>query len=63
MQNPLEHIRQRLVGRNLSEVARRAGMTQGKLWYLANSKGRDAKVSTLMKLDKVLTEMEAEECS
>lgn len=60
MQNPLEDIQRRIKGRNKEELARRAGVARSKIHEIANDPSRDILVSTLMKLDAALTEMEEE---
>lgn len=60
MQNPLEDIQRRIKGRNKTELARRAGVASSKIFQIANDPSRDILVSTLMKLDAALTEMEEE---
>tara|TARA_R100001530_G_scaffold84226_1_gene58690 strand:- start:1132 stop:1311 length:180 start_codon:yes stop_codon:yes gene_type:complete len=58
--NPLEIIERRLEGKNLSEVARRAGMAYDNVHKMARGNKDDLYVSTFIKLMAVLDEMEAE---
>ena len=61
--DPLQHAEFRLKGKNLSEVARRAGMAYRTVLVIANGKAEDIYVSTYMRLMNVVDEMEAEKCS
>lgn len=59
MYDPLTEISQRLQGRNLSEVARRAGMAYDNVHRLAHRRQDDIYIRTYVKLLKVLDEMDA----
>lgn len=58
--NPLEDLEKRLKGKNLSEVARRAGMAYDNVHRIARGKQEDIYIRTYAKLVAVLDEMEAE---
>lgn len=61
MQNPLAPLQARMKGRNLTDIARRAGISPSKIFGIANNPDHDAKISTLMRLDEALTKLEEEE--
>ena len=61
--NPLQHAKDRLEGKNLSEVARRAGMAYRTVLVIANGNAEDMYVKTYTRLMDVLDGMEAEQCN
>ena len=58
--NPLETLEARLRSKNLSEVARRAGMAYDNVHRIARGKQEDIYIRTYTKLVAVLDEMEAQ---
>jgi hypothetical protein len=56
----IEEIAERLQGRNLSEVARRAGMAYKTVFALANGKRHDIYTSTYTTLNTVMDRMDKE---
>jgi len=60
MYDPLTELSHRLQGRNLSEVARRAGMAYDNVHRLAHRRQDDIYIRTYVKLLKVLDEMDGE---
>ncbi len=58
--NPLEQLESRLKGRNLSEVARRAGMAYDNVHRLAHGRNDDIYISTYIKLVEVLDKLDKE---
>lgn len=60
MYDPLAELAARLQGRNLSEVARRAGMARDNVGRLAAGRADDIYIRTYVKLLKVLDEMDGE---
>lgn len=56
----LDELQARLAGRNLSEVARRAGMAYDNVHRLARGRQDDVYIRTYVKLVKVLDGMDAE---
>lgn len=58
--NPLETLESRLKGKNLSEVARRAGMAYDNVHRIARGKQEDIYIRTYAKLTAVLDEMDGQ---
>lgn len=58
--DPLEELEKRLKGKNLSEVARRAGMAYDNVWRIAWGKQEDIYIRTYAKLIAVLDEMDGQ---
>ena len=60
MYDPLSELAQRLQGRNLAEVARRAGMAYDNIHRLAHRRQDDVYIRTYVKLLEVLDKMDAD---
>lgn len=60
MYDPLTDLAERLKGRNLSEVARRAEMAYDNLHRIAHRRQDDIYIRTYVKLLRVLDEMDGE---
>jgi len=56
----VQEIQERLKGKNISDVARRAGMAYPTVYEIHNGKKQSIRTSTYHKLTEILNEVDAE---